>query len=1109
MVITQKSNNRAKLLNKRFIEQCRIVIAVLLSIICLAPLSQARSNSANLAATEPPALRIGEIPVYLGQQQSTTITITQNPDEFTLVTLNTEGADFSLELVNPSSAEPPIDYLFLSFRLFQRILLTSTDCTQCQLQVKTDYKHDTNHKFILSFETFSNEVHTNRFFAEQAIATNLIRDIYRTQSLDSKAVNSAIATLNLGQQRLDPLRACHLESLLLNNELAFSINLNVENLIARGIQANIKCSAIADSLNLVASSLLHQLYVAENCSLLSKKNDECASFERAVTDYYQKNLIESADSLQSNYLLGRYNYYLFNKNYRTSLKATETNQLVDHLIEAHDYFVQSGNISLAIYSLAAVTFVYIQQLKPKLALAYANKSLQLSKTSQLSSEVKNFEIYFVSYMQVVDLYLKLGRYYYYQAISINILKKLNSLPIKNHHLLNALNITKAEVYISLEQYSQAIQLLTEMLSNKKNNLSSRFRLVSLEMLIEIYLKRENSRKAKQYIHEYLRLTDKEIPDYQWQHQFYLAQLLLISHKPAKALSVIIRLKEVLPDRKNYFKLNQVLFVQIDALKQIKDYTTAYQTLNESLANFDARSNARLAAKVHTEMAILVKLMGEPETLFRQHTQTALEYIEELRNYQYSPKIKQEFLSIQRSLFELSIESSLAADQSKALLTAEAFKARTLYESIINDPSQLFSFNPDATLSQIIEKSLNAELDNQSQAISQTAPKHSLDLPSLLRYQNQLAHGAATLTFFTGNNASYVWLITKDGVSSQLLPNNDTIAKAVEPLLSLAGNRPAGGHTQWQALQRQQKAVSELLLGGFAEDLKSINHLTVVPDGSLHRLPFGLLTNPATHKPLLETASLKYANSIAADQWLNELNSTPAEHAKLLVIANPTAEQTSQEPEQSLPLVVERFGGRVGIPGADNEAKAVINLWQQRGEAQLIRGPQATKKAILAQPLANYQMLHFATHAEVDWNNPQLSAIQLASDTQLNTLFENPHLSIGEISQLDLNAELVVLSACDTASGKVISGEGPIGLSRAFFEAGAKRVLATLWPVDDQATALLQEKFYEGLLIDELPPAQALRQAQLFIQQKPAYRHPYFWAGFTFIGKSKQWLGNPQ
>jgi len=112
------------------------------------------------------------------------------------------------------------------------------------------------------------------------------------------------------------------------------------------------------------------------------------------------------------------------------------------------------------------------------------------------------------------------------------------------------------------------------------------------------------------------------------------------------------------------------------------------------------------------------------------------------------------------------------------------------------------------------------------------------------------------------------------------------------------------------------------------------------------------------------------------------------------------------------------------------------------------------------------------------------------------------LRLNQIYNLNLNSDLVVLSACQTALGKDVRGEGLIGLTRGFMYAGAKRVVASLWKVDDAASAEFMKRFYQNLLQKKLAPASALRQTQNEMKQIPRFRLPYFWAGFTLQGDWK-------
>ena len=150
-------------------------------------------------------------------------------------------------------------------------------------------------------------------------------------------------------------------------------------------------------------------------------------------------------------------------------------------------------------------------------------------------------------------------------------------------------------------------------------------------------------------------------------------------------------------------------------------------------------------------------------------------------------------------------------------------------------------------------------------------------------------------------------------------------------------------------------------------------------------------------------------------------------------------------------------------------------------------------------LSQYRIVHFATHGLLNDEHPELSGIVLSLVDQTGRP-QNGFLRLHDIYNLNLPAELVVLSACDTGLGKDVKGEGLVGLARGFMYAGAARVVASLWKVDDEATAVLMTHFYRLMLEDGKPPAAALRDAQIAIWKQQRWTAPYYWAAFVLQGE---------
>src|SRR5689334_15610862 len=160
---------------------------------------------------------------------------------------------------------------------------------------------------------------------------------------------------------------------------------------------------------------------------------------------------------------------------------------------------------------------------------------------------------------------------------------------------------------------------------------------------------------------------------------------------------------------------------------------------------------------------------------------------------------------------------------------------------------------------------------------------------------------------------------------------------------------------------------------------------------------------------------------------------------------------------------------------------------------------ANRDAVLKGDLGQYRFVHFATHSVLNNEHPELSGVVLSLVDRTGRP-QNGFLRLYDIYNLRLSSDLVVLSACETALGGEIKGEGLIGLTRGFLYAGAPRVVASLWEIDDRTTADLMKKFYEGMLVQRERPAAALRAAQIAILKTKGLESPYYWAAFTIQGE---------
>lgn len=350
---------------------------------------------------------------------------------------------------------------------------------------------------------------------------------------------------------------------------------------------------------------------------------------------------------------------------------------------------------------------------------------------------------------------------------------------------------------------------------------------------------------------------------------------------------------------------------------------------------------------------------------------------------------------------------------------------------------------------------------------------------------------AMISYFLGESRSHLWVMNQDVLTHYLLPPADEInAQAAALAVSLRDHRQSPSKIDWLTDQLRDQVLTQALSAIAGKDL------IVMADGGLQTIPFNLLTSdnlggqtPITYTPSARLFALLGEQPTGRGQGLAVL-ADPLDGADASdVFADPITQFTH--------LVAQRSADQAGVnlaalPGAQLEARAIADLTQ----ATLLTGQAVNHDWIAKGGLNAFGIIHFATHGVVDADVPALSGLVLAHENNTPR-----YLRSHEIAQLDLQADLVVLSACETGIGRSIAGEGLMSLSRPFFVAGARQVIASLWKVNDRATAALMERFYFHLLEEQHAPAKALQAAQSWMQSQPEWNHPNFWAGFILQGSS--------
>lgn len=532
---------------------------------------------------------------------------------------------------------------------------------------------------------------------------------------------------------------------------------------------------------------------------------------------------------------------------------------------------------------------------------------------------------------------------------------------------------------------------------------------------------------------------------------------------------------------------------------------------------------------------------------RAHAGEAVARVEELRSGFISPALRAAFLATQRSAYSLlidlymewhAVEPGVGHDR-KAFQVSERARARSLLDVLQSGgvrpgeavPAALLerrqslrrrlSLKADQQVKQGGAKAetsgreietLLAELDSVEAEIRRLDPLYAaVSMPPSLGAEDiarLLDPGTLLLEYSLGEERSYLWEIGAGGsFRSFVLPPQREIEALARQLYDELSTLDAG-------TGRRSSAAAELsrtLLGPLGSEA-SRRRLVVVPDAALHLLPFGALPAPGSGGPLLDQLEISYLPSATTLALQRErLEHRPAAAKWAAVFADPVF--APDDPRLPVPSVASRQarkedpqrGGEAGgllpgferLPSSRTEAEEIASL-APRGQVWTALNFEASREAVLTAQLRDYRVVHFATHAIADTRNPELSGLVLSLVDAAGRPREG-FLGLSEIYELNLGADLVVLSGCRTALGKEVRGEGLMGLTRGFLYAGVPRVVASLWRVQDRTTAELMTHFYRALWRDRLPAAAALRAAQQSLRNNPRYRDPYSWAGFVLQG----------
>jgi CHAT domain-containing protein/uncharacterized protein HemY len=775
-----------------------------------------------------------------------------------------------------------------------------------------------------------------------------------------------------------------------------------------------------------------------------------------------------------------------------------------------------------------------------LALDYARKSLATSeaiKDQSLIAIARNNmgNIYFVrgDYRMAMDFYQKslklkeevndlpgitntlsnIGRIHYRQgdydkALSYFTRSIESKKSLNDRAGIAAVLINLGLIHREKNELAKALSCFQESLQLAKETRNFEAVSESLNNLGTVYYQQGNHAKAFESFQEGLALRQgnqnkRGISNSLGNMGFYY----ILQNRPEEALQAAQRSYAIDKESGNLEDLWYSLSIKGNAYRMLGKPLEAQQAFAEAVRAIEAL-RAQAAGDVMSQQNFMAKKISP----YHHLTELLVNERQDERALYYAERSKAGLL--------LSILQSGRVTITKSMSDAEKNQERVWKDEIGSLNSQIGreSLRPQVNESRL--KELQARLKNalagQQQFQESLYARHpdlkvqrgqvsefSLEQASRLLPDN---HTALLEYAITGRQV-FLFVLTKDAKQAVSLKTfaleitPEELASAVQDFRALLAShnllfRPAASR------------LYEMLVKPAQAELKNKNRLVIVPDSALWELPFQAMQSTDGHY-LIERFAISYAPSLSVLTEMakqSEKRAVDKKAANLLAFANPlmSRETKTNGPDPQGNESAKRTDNFSQLPESETEVKTLLKLYGNE-RSKIYTGAEASEERLKAEAEA-YRILHLATHSVLNNASPMYSQVVLSQAKSSGK--EDGFLEAWEIAQLNLDSDLVVLSACETARGRLSAGEGMIGLTWAFFVAGSNATLVSQWKVDEASTAELMLEFHRQLQSPAqngskpLSKAEALRNATLKMLQSNQYRHPFYWAAFVMIGNGQ-------
>ena len=659
---------------------------------------------------------------------------------------------------------------------------------------------------------------------------------------------------------------------------------------------------------------------------------------------------------------------------------------------------------------------------------------------------------------------------------------------------------------SMGDFDAALELMTTSLHGLDSTGNIRQRAITLDGIADVYLATGNLHAARPYVESALALSG---PAHLWYPN--AGELMNLGHVSlaegrADSAERVYRRALALADSLGYGRqrasarvgLARAALAHGDAVGALR-WATAAIAVADSIDDPEAQYDALTARAAALERA---RSGGAPDAYV-----DVIKLLESWRGRLALGDLRMGVASSRLEPYEGAIRTLVAKGRAAAAFAiAERARARLLLELMASRDARTAQSTRDSVRDVLRERyearrevdapaaqrALDGEIRSLTDSLAKLDAAARQDDPAAAARHPTVASvaalrpvlvrdGRSLVSFFWGDSAVYGWWISRDSIRAVRLGAADSLGVLVDFLYGTI-ERPETGQAWRAAAQRAYARLFAPLSPDHSDELFAI------VDGPLARVPLEVLLPNDTALPLGATRRIVYGPSASVLLDLAQSHSAGHWSRGALVLGDPVAEPRPTGGDSVEQEGVNRAAPLAPLPFAAREARAVGDIFHDRGTDVLI-GRDATLDRWRSLEPARYRFLHFAAHARVDDRHPNRTALLLTGG----------ELDLAGIRATNIGAQVVTLSACETALGQRVRGEGIIGLPHAFLAAGARSTVVSLWRVTDQSTERFMEDFYRELRAGNSPSTALRSVRRRRISSSGDDAHPAHWAGFVLVG----------